>query len=70
MDETQQILGSNAAECYHFDVKALEPLAEQFGPSPDDLGQMGDDLGKWADLAAAGRPWLTGKEALEVPVAD
>ena len=28
----------------------------------------GADLGKWTDLAAAGRPWLTGKEA--VPLAE
>ena len=34
------------------------------------LGQTGDDLRKWAELAAAGRPWLTGKEALELPVRD
>jgi predicted TIM-barrel fold metal-dependent hydrolase len=70
VDETQQILGSNAAECYHFDTKALQPLAERYGPTPDELGQRGDDLQKWEDLAAAGRPWLTGKEALELPVRD
>ncbi len=70
IDETQQILGSNAAECYHFDPEALRPLAEQFGPTPAELGQSGVDLHKWADLAAAGRPWLTGKEALEVPLPD
>jgi len=70
VDETQQILGSNAAECYHFDTKALQPLAERYGPTPDELGQRGDDLQKWEDLAAAGRPWLTGKEALELPVRE
>jgi predicted TIM-barrel fold metal-dependent hydrolase len=70
VDETQQILGGNAAECYHFDTDALRPLADQFGPTPADLGQRGTDLQKWADLAAAGRPWLTGKEALEVPRRD
>jgi len=70
VDETQQILGSNAAACYHFDVEALRPLADRFGPSPAELGQTGEDLDKWADLAVAGRPWLTGKEALEVPVGD
>lgn len=70
VDETQQILGSNAAECYHFDLDALHPLAERIGPTPDDLGQRGDDLQKWEELATAGRPWLTGKEALELPVAD
>jgi predicted TIM-barrel fold metal-dependent hydrolase len=68
VDETQQMLGGNAAECYHFDTAALRPLADRFGPTPEELGQDGDNLGKWAELAAAGRPWLTGTEALEVPV--
>jgi predicted TIM-barrel fold metal-dependent hydrolase len=68
VDETQQMLGGNAAECYHFDTAALRPLADQFGPTPEDLGQDVDSREKWAELAAAGRPWLTGTEALEVPV--
>jgi predicted TIM-barrel fold metal-dependent hydrolase len=68
VDETQQILGGNAAACYDFDTAALRPLAERFGPTPEDLGQTGADLDKWAELAAAGRPWLSGKEALEVPI--
>ena len=66
VDETQQMLGDNAAACYGFDIAALRPLADRVGPTPEDLGQTGEDLGKWADLAAAGRPWLTGKEALEI----
>ena len=70
VDETQQILGSNAAECYHFDTKALQPLTARFGPTPEELGQRGDDLQKWEELAAAGRPWLTGKEALDLPMGD
>lgn len=70
VDETRQILGTNAATCYGFDLEALRPLGQRFGPSPADLGQTGDDLDKWADLSAAGRPWLTGKEALDVPVRD
>jgi predicted TIM-barrel fold metal-dependent hydrolase len=68
VDETQQMLGGNAATCYHFDTAALLPLADRFGPTPEDLDQTGDDLDKWSSLAAAGRPWLTGSEALEVPV--
>jgi predicted TIM-barrel fold metal-dependent hydrolase len=68
VDETWQMLGGNAAACYHFDTAALQPLADRFGPTPEDLGQSGDDLEKWSSLAAAGRPWLTGSEALEVPV--
>jgi predicted TIM-barrel fold metal-dependent hydrolase len=70
VDETRRILGLNAAECYQFDPQALQPLADRWGPSPGELGQTDDGLEKWADLAAAGRPWLTGKEALEIPVAD
>lgn len=70
VDETQQMLGGNAAACYGFDTAALRPLADRLGPSPEDLGQTGDDLDKWADLATAGRSWLTGKEALEVPSGD
>jgi predicted TIM-barrel fold metal-dependent hydrolase len=70
VEETQQILGANAASCYQFDIDALRPLAQKVGPTPEDLGQSGESLDKWTDLAAAGRPWLTGKEALEVPVGE
>ena len=68
VEETAQMLGLNAAGCYGFDVDRLRPLADRIGPSPDDLDQSGETLGKWTDLAAAGRPWLTGKEA--VPLAE
>ena len=68
VDETAAILGLNAAEFYGFDVDALRPLADKVGPSPEDLGQTGDDLAKWSALREAGRPWLTGVEALPVPV--
>lgn len=70
VEETAQILGLNAAQCYGFDVDALRPLADRIGPTPADLGQTGADLGKWTDLAAAGRPWLTGKEAVPLATAD
>ena len=70
VDETQQILGSNAAECYHFDTKALRPWPPGSGPRPRSSARHGDDLQKWEELAAAGRPWLTGKEALDLPMAD
>jgi hypothetical protein len=53
----------NAAELYGFDVEALRPLADQVGPTPDELGQLGHDLSKWESRRAAGRPWLTGVEA-------
>ncbi len=64
VDETRQILGLSAAEVYGFDVAALQPLADEFGPTPAELGQEGVDLSKWDELRAAGRPWRTGIEAL------
>jgi predicted TIM-barrel fold metal-dependent hydrolase len=68
VDETARILGSNAASVYHFDLTALAPVVDRIGPTPEDLGQGGpQDLDKWTDLAAAGRPWLTGKEAMPIP---
>jgi predicted TIM-barrel fold metal-dependent hydrolase len=70
VDETAQMLGLNAAACYHFDVEALAPLAQAHGPSEADLRQDGTGLEKWKELADAGRPWLTGKEALDVPVTE
>lgn len=68
VDETAAILGGNAAAFYGFDVDALRPLAGRIGPTPADLGQDGHDLAKWDALRAAGRPWLTGVEAVPVPV--
>jgi len=68
VDETAQILGLNAAEFYGFDVDALQPIADEIGPTTDDLGQTDPAaFAKWDDLRAAGRHWITGREA--VPVA-
>ena len=68
VDETKQILGLNAAEFYGFDVDALQPIADEIGPTTEDLGQTDTAaFAKWDDLRAAGRHWLTGREA--VPVA-
>ena len=68
VDETERILGLNAAEFYGFDVDALRPIAADIGPTPDELGQTDEQVfHKWDDLRAAGRHWLSGKEA--VPVA-
>ena len=63
-DETAAILGLNAAQVYGFDTDALAGLAARIGPSPEDLGQVGDPTAKWAALKEAGRPWLTGIETL------
>ena len=69
-EETQLMLGGNAAAVYNFDVDRLTPLAERIGPTPEELGQTGEGLDKWTDLAAAGRPWITGREAAPLPVGD
>jgi predicted TIM-barrel fold metal-dependent hydrolase len=68
IDETRRILGLNAAEIFGFDVEALTPLAEKIGPTPEDLGQLGEgrtaaDLtAKWAGVKEVGRHWLTGHD--------
>jgi len=68
VDETERILGLNAAEFYGFDVDALRPISDEIGPTPEELGQTDEQaFHKWDDLRAAGRHWLTGREA--VPVA-
>lgn len=69
VSETRAMLGGSVAEMYGFDVEALAPLAARVGPTPADLGQTGDDLAKWADLATAARPWLSGVEAVPITVA-
>ena len=69
IDETEKILGLNAAEFYNFDLDKLGPIAERIGPTPEELGQTDASvLAKWDDLKAAGRPWLTEIEAVPVPV--
>ena len=69
-EDTRRILGGNAVEFYGFDTAKLQPLVDRIGPSIEDLGQgQSVDLSKWDDVAAAGRPWLTGREAVPV-VAD
>jgi predicted TIM-barrel fold metal-dependent hydrolase len=70
IEETRAILGASAAELYGFDVAALTPLASRIGPTPGDLDQTGENLDKWSELAAAGRPWLTGVEAMPLAVGD
>jgi predicted TIM-barrel fold metal-dependent hydrolase len=36
-DELRRVLGGNAAALYGFDLDALAPLAEQFGPTPEEI---------------------------------
>jgi predicted TIM-barrel fold metal-dependent hydrolase len=68
VDETATMLGLAAADFYGFDLDRLRPLADRIGPTPEDLGQTDPSAhAKWADVAAAGRPWVTGREAVPVP---
>ena len=39
-----RILAGNAAELYDFDLDALAPLAEQYGPTVEEIAQPLDDL--------------------------
>jgi predicted TIM-barrel fold metal-dependent hydrolase len=66
VDDTAAILGENAAAFYGFDTTRLRALADRIGPSPTELGQRDDNAQRWAELAAAGRPWLSGREAIAV----
>ena len=36
-DELRLMLGETAAHVYGFDLAVLEPLAYQFGPTPDEV---------------------------------
>ena len=38
-DELKRILGGNAAKLYDFDLDALAPLAEQYGPTVGEIAQ-------------------------------
>ena len=69
-DETRRMLGTSAADVFNFDTEALAPLVDRIGPTPEDLGQVGVDLSKWDNLKAAGRPWITGREALPAGIGE
>ena len=68
IDETRRMLGLSAAEIFGFDLDALAPLAEKIGPTPTDLGQLGegrtaaDLVARWAPVKEVGRHWLTGHD--------
>ena len=74
IDETRRMLGLSAAETFGFDVEALAPLAQKIGPTPTDLGQLGEgrtaaDLeARWAPVKKVGRHWLTGHDFPLYPV--
>ena len=43
-DELRDILAGNAAKLYDFDLEALKPLAEQYGPTVEELSTPLDAL--------------------------
>jgi predicted TIM-barrel fold metal-dependent hydrolase len=43
-DELRRILGENAAKLYDFDLDALAPLAERYGPTVEEIAQPLDRL--------------------------
>jgi predicted TIM-barrel fold metal-dependent hydrolase len=68
IDETRRMLGLSAAEIFGFDLGALASLADKIGPTPTDLGQLGDGRtaanleARWAPVKEVGRHWLTGHD--------
>jgi predicted TIM-barrel fold metal-dependent hydrolase len=67
VDETARILGLNQAEFYRFDLDKLQAIADRIGPTEADLGQTDESVtARWEPLRRAGRPWLSGVEAVDV----
>ncbi len=58
-EEVRSMVGGNAAELYGFDLSALAPLAQQFGPTPDqvdlplDVEEIPDEALRCPAFAAA-----------------
>ena len=42
VEDTRRLLGLNAADCYGLDEAGLQAVADQIGPTPEDLGQSLD----------------------------
>jgi predicted TIM-barrel fold metal-dependent hydrolase len=42
--EVRQMLGETAAKVYGFDLDALQPLADEFGPSPEEIARPLDEI--------------------------
>lgn len=43
-EQIQQIVGGNAAELYNFDLEALRPLADRFGPTVAEIAEPLEEL--------------------------
>jgi len=48
-DEMRAILGENAAKLYNFDLEALEPWAEKYGPTVEEIARPLDQLPEHAN---------------------
>jgi len=73
IDETRVMLGLSAGETFGFDLDALRKISEKIGPTPTDLGQIGDGrtaqdlVDRWAPVKEVGRHWLTDNDFALIP---
>ncbi|MSW29160.1 MAG: amidohydrolase family protein, partial [Actinobacteria bacterium] len=73
IDESRVMLGLSAGDAFSFDMDALRKISEKVGPTPTDLGQLGEgrtaqDLtDRWAPVKEVGRHWLTGHDFPLIP---
>ncbi len=50
-EQIQQIVGTNTAELYGFDLEALRPAAEKYGPTVAEIAEPLTDLPEGANEA-------------------
>ena len=68
IDETRVMLGLSAGDAFGFDMVELRKISEKVGPTPEDLGQLGEGktaqalIDKWEPVKKVGRHWLTGHD--------
>ena len=55
-DELVRVLGGNAAKLYDFDLDALAPLAEQYGPTVEEIAAAAHRAAGEPQHGAASRP--------------
>jgi hypothetical protein len=62
------MLGLSAGDAFGFDMVELRKISEKVGPTPEDLGQLGDGktaqalIDKWEPVKKVGRHCLTGHD--------